>query len=344
MGDGAKDFLQLAFSGSLKWASRQSHLRGEIVEGWALHAYWIYPKSLEINVWNTFERRCRAIVRGKRYSNQNIGSCRFAKRFAELQSGQANCMIMTRSSAHLPLQDESIDAIITDPPYGGNVNYGELADYWLIWHNNGQLTNKKDEVIINHVQAKDLDMYEKQLTSVFEECYRVLKTSRCLVSTFNSRDLRIVASFVLAASKAGFVLHPEGLLYQNPIRAYNTTFHAMQIGAFVGDFVFTFIKERDKQVGTLQPQQDLEKLKRYVKNLLNQQIEGGITEPRVREKTYKALIPFLARYSLRDIDTCRTAVDIFESEMRRYDDYFKWVRKRITDQRRRSYLSNRQKS
>ena len=59
----SRDFLRFAFSSSLKWASRQSHLRGEIVEGWAMHAYWIYPKSLELNVWNTFRRRTQAILR-----------------------------------------------------------------------------------------------------------------------------------------------------------------------------------------------------------------------------------------------------------------------------------------
>jgi tRNA G10 N-methylase Trm11 len=30
----------------------------------------------------------------------------------------------------LPIPEETIDAVITDPPFGGNVNYGELADYW----------------------------------------------------------------------------------------------------------------------------------------------------------------------------------------------------------------------
>jgi SAM-dependent methyltransferase len=338
----AKDFLWLAFSGSLKWASRQSHLRGEIVEGWALHAYWIYAESLEINVWNTFERRCQAIARGKRYSNQNIESCKFTEKFAELDSGRANCMIMTRSSANLPLPDASVDAIITDPPYGGNVNYGELSDYWLVWHNNGQLAIKKEEVIINNSQEKNFEDYENLLSSVFKECYRVLKTDRYLVSTFNSRDLRIVASFVLAASRAGFILHPEGLIYQDPIRAYNTTFHAMQIGAFVGDFIFTFVKQK-LPVETLQSQHDFEKLKKDIKNLMNHHVEKGITEPQVREKAYRTLIPFLARYSVTDIDTCRAAVDIFEIEMRRHEGHFKTLRKKITDQRKKSYLSRKQK-
>ena len=338
------EFLRFAFSSSLKWASRQSHLRGEIVEGWALHAYWIYPRSLEINLWNTFERRWQAVARGKRYSNRNIASCIFTNRFADLDSGRASCMIMTRNAASVPIPDQSVDTIITDPPYGGNVNYGELSDYWMIWHKDGNLIDKRDEVIINRTQAKKIGDYEKLLYAIFKECYRVLKTDRCLVSTFNSRDLKIVASFVLAASRAGFMLHPDGLLYQSPIRAYTTTFHAMQIGAFVGDFIFTFTKEKRAPPEIPPAQDELERLDRYVESLVNEEVQSEVAEPQVREKAYRALIPFLAKYSAVDIDACRAAVNFFEGQMRRQHDHFKTVRVKITSQRKQAFLSRRRKS
>jgi hypothetical protein len=122
------------------------------------------------------------------------------------------------------------------------VNYGELSDFWFIWMSGGKTIQKRDEVIINRTQGKALGEYEKLLYSVLKECYRVLKPHRCLVSTFNSKDMGVVASFINAASRAGFTLHPNGVVYQKPIRPYGTTFHAMQIGAFVGDFIFTFTK------------------------------------------------------------------------------------------------------
>jgi adenine-specific DNA methylase len=337
------DFLRFVFSSSLKWASRQSHLRGEIVEGWALHAYWIYPKSLEINVWNTFERRLQAVARGKRYSNLTIEACRFAEGFDDLNRGHATCLILTGSSVNLPVPSDSVDAIVTDPPYGGNVNYGELSDYWTIWFKDGKLIDKKDEVIINRTQAKKVEDYESLLHSVFKECYRVLKSGRCLVSTFNSRDLRIVSSFVVAASKAGFVLHPDGLLYQKPIRAYTTTFHAMQIGAFVGDFVFTFVKRKQDITATPPAAQELGKLNQYVESLVNEEVSGGIAEPQVREKAYRALIPFLAKYATSDIEACRSAVGFFEGEMRRQDEHFKNVRIKITSERKQAFQSKRRK-
>lgn len=341
MKDDGGDFLRFVFSSSLKWASRQSHLRGEIVEGWALHAYWIYPKSLEINVWNTFERRLRAVARGKRYTNRTIEECKFAESFDDLSRGFATCLILTGSSADLPFPSESVDIIVTDPPYGANVNYGELSDYWTIWFRDGKLIDKKEEIIVNRTQAKKEEDYQRLLHSVFKECYRVLKPERCLVSTFNSRDLGIVASFVIAASNAGFVLHPDGLLYQNPIRAYTTTFHAMQIGAFVGDFVFTFVKVR-QDTQRVPAREELSRINKYVESLVNEEVGGGIAEPQVREKAYRAIIPFLARYA-SDMDACKSAVDFFEGEMRRQDDHFKSVRTKIASERKRRFLSRERK-
>jgi adenine-specific DNA methylase len=333
----AKDFLQLAFSSSLKWASRQSHLRGEIVEGWAMHAYWIYPKSLEINVWNTFERRTTSVVRGKRYSNHNIGSyCNLVKDFDDLVNGPGTCLLVNASSDKLPIPDATVDVVITDPPYGGNVNYAELADYWHIWQSKGKTIEKKDEVIVNKTQGKTIGDYERMLHMVFKECYRVLKPNRCLVSTFNSRDLHVVASFVTTASRAGFTLHPDGLLYQNPIRAYTTTFHAMQIGAFVGDFIFTFVKEKvgwpkTEPHGLTQFQEDLDKI-------VNEAIRSRITEPQLRERAYRTLIPFLADHARGDLIACGEAVDFFEARMRKHDSHFTGLRRTIAETRRQVFL------
>jgi putative DNA methylase len=331
----ARALLEFTFSSSLKWASRQCHLRGEIVEGWAMHAYWIYPKTLEINVWNTFERRFDAVLRGKKYSNREIGSyCKLTERFEDLIKGTATCMVLNRSSTDLSLiSDSSIDAVITDPPYGGNVNYGELADFWYVWMSHGVTFDKTNEVIVNKTQGKALLDYESMLQAVMRECHRVLKPNRPLVSTFNSRDSRVVASFVIAACRAGFSLHPEGLLYQPPIRAYTTTFHAMAIGAFVGDFVFTFVKENHGSPPESSASQQLQELKDYTTKLINQSIRGQHSELQIREQAYKALIPFLATFSVTDLEFCRKAVDFFENQMERHDEHFSELRKRVTEKR-----------
>jgi hypothetical protein len=241
------------------------------------------------------------------------------------------------------MPSESVQAIVTDPPYGANVNYAELSDYWTIWFKDGRLIEKKDEVIVNRTQAKKVEDYERLLHSVFKECYRVLKPGRYMVSTFNSRDFKIVSSFVVAASKAGFALHPDGLLYQKPIRAYTTTFHAMQIGADVGDFVFTFVKAKQDIAATPAADQELGTLGQYIASLVDKDVRGETTEAQVREKAYRTLIPFLAKRATTDIAACRSAVALFESEMKRHDAHFKNVRTKITAERKQAFLSKRRK-
>ena len=334
----ARDFLNFTLSSSLKWASRQSHLRGKIVEGWAMHAYWIYPRSLEINVWNTFERRFEAVYRGKRYGNQQIGKCEVVETFGELERSPASCLILTRSSANLPLPDSSIDAVITDPPYGGNVNYTELSDFWFIWSSGGATIPKDDEVIINKTQGKNLEDYERLLHLVLRECYRVLKPNRFLVSTFNSKDMRVVASFVTGASRAGFVLHSDGFHYQKPIRAYTTTFHAMQIGAFVGDFIFSFIKERRIPATPKDPNHELKVIVEKMNQLVEKAVTDEKTEPELREMAYRVLIPFLVRHA-RNVQICRQGVDFFEAKIDDLDTYFKDLRKEIIENRRQRFLT-----
>ena len=334
-----REFLKFAFSSSLKWASRQSHLRGKIVEGWAMHAYWIYPRSLEINVWNTFERRTRAVLRGKDYSNEHIGKFEGAARnFKDILDGNASCLILNTSASRLPVPDASIDAVITDPPYGANVNYGELSDFWFIWMSRGKTIQKRDEVIINKTQGKALQDYEKLLYAVLEECYRVLKPHRYLVSTFNSRDTRVVASFITAASRAGFTLHPKGVVYQKPIRPYGTTFHAMQIGAFVGDFIFTFTKDPTLSSAPRTAERDFSELEEDLTGLIDRAEKKGITEPELRERAYRVLIPFLAKHARVDMGACRQLVEFFETKMSRHELRFRELRRSITEERRRIFL------
>jgi 16S rRNA G966 N2-methylase RsmD len=333
----ARETLMFVLSSSLKWASRLSHLRGKIVEGWAMHAYWIYPRSLELNEWNVYKRRYEAVYRGKQYSTEHIGPyCRFAHNFKELAYGNATCLVLNRNAAELPIPDDSVDAVITDPPYGGNVNYAELSDFWYIWMSKGRTIDKKGEAVINRTQEKTIEDYQRLLELVFIECYRVLKQGRCLVSTFNSKDSRVVTSFIVAASKAGFTLLPEGVKYQAPIRPYTTTFHAMQIGAFVGDFIFTFRKD------ALQPkavfnEAEWRRIQTEISRLVDECVKMRRPEPNLREQAYGLLIPFLAKYAATNSLECMNAADFFERKIRENDSYFKSTRRKLIEKRRQTF-------
>ena len=48
-------------------------------------------------------------------------------------NGTSRCALYARTAEDLSfLPDRSVDAIITDPPYYGNVMYGELSDFFYV--------------------------------------------------------------------------------------------------------------------------------------------------------------------------------------------------------------------
>jgi len=289
-----RDFLYFAFSASLKWASRQCHLRGDVVDGWAMHAYWVYPRQLEINVWHTFAKRVQAILRGKNYLQSRGFQAIEAKTYQSLRN-QANFLLLTRSADKLPIPDNSVDCIITDPPYGDNVNYGELSDFWTIWHPELQTTiDKKKEAVINKTQSKDIGCYEDLLSQVFQECNRVLKPEGSLVATFNSKDLKIVSTFLRAVAQGGFVLANGGLHYQEPIKAYTTTVHAKEVGAFTGDFIFTFRKT--KRAVRNKPIED-ETWKLAIDKAIGEHARCSRTEIEFRRGVYERVLPLFAQWA-----------------------------------------------
>ena len=41
--------------------------------------------------------------------------------------------IYCNDSASIPLESNSIECIVVDPPYRENVMYGELSDFYYVW-------------------------------------------------------------------------------------------------------------------------------------------------------------------------------------------------------------------
>ncbi len=237
--------LILSFSNALAWTTKLCYVKRQI-NSWAKHAYNLRDRPLEMNVWNAFAQRRDWTMRGKRYSHREIGDekCQLGSA-DELTSGKATCALLTQSSHDLALPDESVDAIITDPPYGANVNYLDLSYFWLIWINRWVDDDGKYEyeAIENRHCGKGIDRYRTLLYEVFRECHRVLKPKRWMVMTFHNTNFRVWNAIHLAAHDAGFVLaEHDGMIYQPAVHQYETTSHAKESGSMLGDFLLSFQK------------------------------------------------------------------------------------------------------
>lgn len=141
-------------------------------------------KPFELSIKNTSEKRESQKV----YCNNPI-SPEIVKTFKQLKSSSQGCLILNGDSSKLPIPDCSVDSVVTDPPYFDFVHYSELADFFYAWLSpvlnrkdgfQGKSSRKKGEV-----QSSDFRVFSSNLTSVFAECYRVLKKDGILSFSFH---------------------------------------------------------------------------------------------------------------------------------------------------------------
>lgn len=256
--DATKDLL-FVFSSSLSWTNKMQKDTGH---GWEHHGYWVPDINYESNVWNMFKKQFdggpHSYWKGKTYSNDEFGDFAVhAQDFSAITNGEASYLLLCRSSHDLPLPDNSVDVVITDPPFGGNVQYAELTNFWAVWLKEaiglqGTIDNTMEAIQTRHAgfpTEKSLSHYEEMLFEIFKECHRVLRPNKWMVLTFHNRDLQVWMALHRAANRAGFRLPSasedpnRGMLYQPPIEHYTTTMHQRAAGSMLGDFVLSFKRE-----------------------------------------------------------------------------------------------------
>lgn len=249
-----RDLLYFAFSSSLRYTNKMSR----VVQDWEggnptcmdKHAYWLPNIFVETNILHYLKKRMGSVVKGMKYIQETIPSNKKEANSFEEIIEDGDYMILNQSSSRLSIPSESISAVITDPPYGSNVQYGELSAFWNVWLmqylglDNFQYLD--EEAISNRklkkIEGKNSQHYEDMLFSIFSEANRVLKPNGYLVFTFNNKDIDIWVRMLRAVVKSGFILPRDGLIYQKYIKGYENTAHLRSEGNIQGDYIYSFIK------------------------------------------------------------------------------------------------------
>ena len=115
--------------------------------------------------------------------------------------------------------DESVDLVITDPPFGGLLHYSELADFFYVWlrlvlkdkypdYFTADYTPKSLEAVANRArEPEDPDgFYQRLLTECWREAGRVLKQSGILTFTFHHSEDEPWVAVLESLFDAGFYL------------------------------------------------------------------------------------------------------------------------------------------
>ncbi|MBM4329653.1 MAG: DUF1156 domain-containing protein [Deltaproteobacteria bacterium] len=188
------------------------------------------PKSTicESSVWGTsigmgtFSSLFEAVIDGKEFNfkpfdrkifddikNKNIQS-------EEIIIGNKNnCSLECSNSQNINCS-EKMSFIITDPPYAGNVNYSELADFFYVWLRlilsknypcfAPETTPKAEEIIENPTRGKTATDYKNGLIEVWKRCNENLADGGLMVFTFHHSEGSAWESLLESLCNAGFVI------------------------------------------------------------------------------------------------------------------------------------------
>lgn len=123
------------------------------------------------------------------------------------------------------LEDRSVDAVVMDPPYGHNVMYAELSDFFYVWLKRTagrvfpelfrrHLTDKEKEAVTNPARfagqkgarALASRAYQERMAAIFREMRRVLKPDGVMTVMFTHKATGAWDALATGLMDAGFLV------------------------------------------------------------------------------------------------------------------------------------------
>jgi len=121
-----------------------------------------------------------------------------------------------KTAERLDLPDESVEYVITDPPYYDNVQYSELSDYFYVWLREclseeyeefqPELVPKAREIVANVSSNKGEEFFVESLSNVFSECNRVLKNDGEMAFTYHHNENEAWSVILKSLIESGFTI------------------------------------------------------------------------------------------------------------------------------------------
>jgi adenine-specific DNA methylase len=142
--------------------------------------------------------------------------------------------VYNQDAASLPIEDESIQAVVIDPPYYDSIIYSEMSDFFYVWLKEyledtfpdlfrEQISNKSDEAVANVAEYDDVatksnsrkklanDHYESKMSEIFSELYRTLEPGGVMTVMFTHKESAAWDTLTMSLINSGFIVtstHP----------------------------------------------------------------------------------------------------------------------------------------
>lgn len=218
---------------------------------WGRADYMIRNKSMEQNPLIVFQRSCydkQGIINAMKNAQERLPQ---QKRVNEVtrsnkikSSYDLNYGIVDISDLCDFVDEKSVDFILTDPPYGGLVQYLDLSQIWLVWldkYNPKYKANTVGEITVKKGYV-DREEYRRKLIGAFKNLHKVLKDDGYMVVTFHSQEMQDWNDFVNCIRNAGFKFDKVTHQYNKRSGESNVS---MPYGTTGSDFYIRCVKRRD---------------------------------------------------------------------------------------------------
>jgi len=199
-----------------------------------IHSYTVPSRAVENNVFGTsslgrgsFKKAFQKMKRGKEYC-RNPYEVRLndKKESVKIYTGEqildhvytsadeyyradGRSLILNQTSEDLcNIKNNSIDLILTDPPYYDNLAYSELSAFYYVWLRD-RISFDHDSVIDKSIfvasdENNGTERYVQQLTRVFQQCYQKLKNNGIVVFSYHHNKNDAWISLAKAIKDSGF--------------------------------------------------------------------------------------------------------------------------------------------
>ncbi|MFC7214299.1 DUF1156 domain-containing protein [Saliphagus sp. GCM10025334] len=227
------EFLITAVSNAIRFNSKLCKWQYQYAHGYNVfdrHSYVPKVQPVEANPLNaegtiaSLQRAFDKVYNAKAYCERpfekvkNTVSGDVEQFFVDSECITSNCVerLNCKTGERIEEADESIDYVITDPPYYDNVQYSELSDYFYIWLREAlkeeydefkpELVPKAREIVANTNANKGEEFFVNSLSNVFSECYRVLKKDGEMVFTYHHNENEAWSVILQALVDSGFTI------------------------------------------------------------------------------------------------------------------------------------------
>jgi adenine-specific DNA methylase len=251
-----REFLLVAFSDCLAannmFCIYETNWR-KIGTAFGLRAFHPLERIAENNVWGTrfgrgtFTKCLQKLIKAKVSSGSVsdkthtvqkaaskfidiLGEVSLISKFSECKGGRKAILKCQDSRSMSFIPSNSVDAVITDPPYFDNVMYSELADFFYVWLRlvliekyswfKQQYSSRKEELVLKRDRRKrDTFSFVSNLQMIFAEANRILKDNGRLVFTFHHNEPWAWKNLAHSIINAGF----NSIVAAHVVRSEGTT-------------------------------------------------------------------------------------------------------------------------